>query len=316
MSIFRGLFSIISDNSKLLGHSNSEGGAFSGIKEQLAQGQVTENLLAGAAEKVARENLVGATAKLDPESWDFSAFGRSWQASDFTRGQLLTANLANYKGNQLADDIFMDGAGEGNFPQINLQMLAFAIANKVNYDARDDRLSFNGGALEIDYLEPEKHKTETAGLVRVRAKVNRNVPHMIVNPAMNGVKLTTSNYIAEKLKTEGGNDHFQIFVSPGYERDALYIFTPDVLSVMNQYGSDFAYKFYDTEVEIYAPRIILRDGEQLREMCLLAVNLARQIHQQAVRYRDEYASDHARAHGHLATSGRRMSEKIDPTDLL
>ena len=62
-------------------------------------------------------------------------------------------------------------------------------------------------------------------------------------------------------------------------------------------------------MEIYAASDILQGGEKLRDACLLAVNLAKQIQQQATRYKDDRATNFAQAHGNLATPGRRMQTK-------
>lgn len=310
------------------------------LAEKMRQDATMENMLATAAEKTARDQMATRTAALTPESWDFSEFAKTYDAGNFTRGQLMANNLANYGAKDIADDAVMDAPAtelNGKIAPLKLQMLAFALTNHADYDAKDNRIVFGGGALELNYLEgaplavaanivnvAEKvqnplgallnpdaqiHLTDKqamAGRVLIRAKLNRNVPNMVVNPA-SGVKLPTADYVAQKIATEGGNDHFNIFVSPDYGTDALYIFTPDVLAVMDEYGVNFAYKFYDDEVEIYAPAEVLRDGESFRAACVLAVNLARQIGTQAARYKDERATEFAQAHGNLATAGRRMS---------
>jgi len=305
----------------------------------------TENMMTEAAEKTARDDMTVRTADLTPESWDFSDFAKTYDADNFTRGQLSANDLANYSGDILDDDTAMDQPAtemNGKIPEIKLQMLAFANANHADYDAKAGSLSFAGGALEINYLEgefanlatdvlnvakdvsyvanplniltaPQTAQTDAqkmAGRILIRAKLSRNVPNMIVNPsAVLAIKLPTGEYVAQKIATEGGNDHFNIFVSPDYQDDALQIFTPDVLAVMERYGVNFAYKFYDDEVEIYAASDILKDGEKLRDACLLAVGLAKQINAQAAVYRDDRATNFAQAHDNLATTGRRMNLK-------
>ena len=287
---------------------------------ELARPVATDDLLARAAERVARDNLSTMAADLHPDIWDFSAFDRPVSANEFTRGQLLASNLVHYNLKQLNDAAFMDGRSEESFPEFQLQMLAFATRNQIDYDARNNSLVFAGGALEIDLLEwkisrlfddtlPVTDEQKMMGRVRIRAKMSRKVPNMIVNPSGDGIRLDTHEYVVQKLATEGGNDHLQIFVSPDYHTDALYIFTPDVLAVMDQFGSKFAYKFYDDELEIYAPAEVLTSGERIREACLLAVNVARQVRQQAVRYRDDRATDYARSQNNLAAPGRRMAPK-------
>jgi hypothetical protein len=226
------------------------------------------------------------------------------------------ANFVRYDIAEIEDDSFMSAPASGTFPQHKLRLLAFSLKNGIDYNASDDRLSFKGDAIDVDYLEHTgdilfgSNSHPMSGFVRIRAKISYNVPHAIVNPAHGGVHLDTSEYRAQKLATEGGNNHFHIFVSPNYHTDALYIFTPDVLSVMQRYGADFAYKFYDDEIEIYAPHDVMQQGRYLRDVLLLAVNLVKQIETQAWRYRDERANDYARLHGSLAHRGRRMTPKM------
>jgi hypothetical protein len=147
------------------------------------------------------------------------------------------------------------------------------------------------------------------GMMRAKIRINKNIPNMVINPGSGGVNLPVDNLVAQKIETEGGKDHFHIYVSPEYSTDALYIFSPDVLTVMHQYGSDFAYRFLNNDVEIYAPAKVFESGEMLRNLCFCAVNMVEQINQQAVRYRDERASDDERSAGFIGETGRTMLTK-------
>jgi hypothetical protein len=304
------------------------------LREEINRDKNMENLLAAGAEKVARENLRGQVAQINPETYDFSVFATNWTPQNFTNRDLFLANLATFSTEQLDNDQFMLSLANLNLSRNELQLLAFSLKNKgVAYDAKNHKLSFAGGAFDIDYLEITAANLATSldqnqmgllermnyvatdaqttvGLVRARAKLSRNVPMMILNP-VRGVKLPTGDYVAQKIATEGGAEqHFNIFISPDYQIDALYIFTPDVLAVMDQYGANFAYKLYDDELEIYAPGSALQNPAMIQGLVFCAANLAKQIQQQTVRYQDENATEFAQAHGQIATKGRRLSPKV------
>jgi hypothetical protein len=145
------------------------------------------------------------------------------------------------------------------------------------------------------------------GTVRARLKLAKPVPNMVINPRQ-GLKIPTYNFVAQTLSTEGGNNYFNIFVSPDYGRDALYLFTPDVLAVMDKYGQNFAYRLKDDEMEIFAPGGVMNDTKALQFMIVLATLLAKQFDQQAVRYKDENATTFAQSHGQMSNQSRRMND--------
>jgi hypothetical protein len=82
----------------------------------------------------------------------------------------------------------------------------------------------------------------------IRVKLVRRLPHMILDAKKNN-SLGISSFPgllggARQLNLEGNfNDYFKLYVPPGYETDALYVFTPDVMAALIDHGSG-----YDIEV--------------------------------------------------------------------
>ncbi|MCL2038141.1 hypothetical protein FWG95_04060 [Candidatus Saccharibacteria bacterium] len=311
---------------------------FQEFSDRNDQSRQMETMLMAAAAKAARQGATDWTVKIDPEKLDFSMFGHDPQITDFSNQQLFMSNLRQYAAKEFENDAFMDQPAESEKRGKNpvpekLKMLGFAVKNHADYDGPNNKLTLADGGLEIDLIENSSPEIKPKGLfgnkssnslaqkiyddrrsmvgfVRARFKLNHNVPHMIANPHNGTAKLPTHELVAQKLETEGGADHFHIFASPTYQADVLYIFTPDVLNAMDKNGADFAYKFYDNEVEIYAPDSVLKNGEDLRDLILTAINLTKQINKQAARYRDERATSGAQILGNLAPRGRRMDSNI------
>ena len=93
----------------------------------------------------------------------------------------------------------------------------------------------------------------------------RRMPHMILdargNDPMFGSSLPRPPALDQHLSLEGDFDsHFRLFVPSGYERDALYVFTPDLMALLIDEAGDF-------DVEIRDDRLIVcaRGGFRLHD---------------------------------------------------
>ncbi len=97
------------------------------------------------------------------------------------------------------------------------------------------------------------------GYIAIRLAVP--LPHIVLDATANdglfGSNLPASWGRAQRLSLEGDFDrHFRLFCPQGYERDALYLFTPDVMARLIDTASVL-------DVEIVDDWLLLYSGEEL-----------------------------------------------------
>jgi hypothetical protein len=89
--------------------------------------------------------------------------------------------------------------------------------------------------------------------------LSRRLPNMILDSKRNntlfGSSLLQPPTNDQRLSLEGDFDtHFDLFVPSGYERDALYVFTPDLMALMIDESSDFDVEIRGDQFTVYAPK--------------------------------------------------------------
>ena len=101
------------------------------------------------------------------------------------------------------------------------------------YRAGDDYLDI--GNYEYTLRAGNKSITYRYGFVAI--KLTRMMPHMVLDAARNNflgaTTLPVGFHRGQILSLEGGFDqHFTLFCPKQYERDALYVFTPDLMALL------------------------------------------------------------------------------------
>ena len=96
-----------------------------------------------------------------------------------------------------------------------------------------------GGTYEIanhEMITPNNSVGEQAvGFVRIQ--LERQMPHILLDALRNNMRsgetsLPVEIRSSQKMRLEGNfNDFFTLYVPQGYERDALHVFTPDLMAV-------------------------------------------------------------------------------------
>lgn len=83
----------------------------------------------------------------------------------------------------------------------------------------------------------------------------RRLPHLVLDATSNGRELLQRPSRDQRLSLEGDFDrHFRLYAPSGYERDALYVFTPDLMALLIDETGDL-------DVEVRDDRlIVLRPG--------------------------------------------------------
>jgi hypothetical protein len=93
----------------------------------------------------------------------------------------------------------------------------------------------------------------------VAVKLSTPLPHIVLdatsNNALFGSNLPASFDKAQRLSLEGDFDrHFALYCPQGYERDALYLFTPDIMARFIDHAAALDVEIVDDWMFLYAKR--------------------------------------------------------------
>ena len=94
----------------------------------------------------------------------------------------------------------------------------------------------------------------------ITLSLNRHLPHIVLDAKRNNGLGWNGRLGAEfdrkqRLSLEGNfNDDFTLYCPAGYEADALYLFTPDIMVRMQDYAADWDVEIIDDELYLYAPK--------------------------------------------------------------
>lgn len=144
----------------------------------------------------------------------------------------------------------------------------------------------------------------------VKIKLNRRLPHMILDAKANNFwkfsSLSGSFDRSQVLKLEGDfNSYFTLYAPQAYARDALYVFTPDVMAAMIDHGKNFDIEIVDDQLFIYSATYFPLDNPALYGQLLTIVTTLRsELLDQTDYYADERVGN--RVMNVVASEGQRL----------
>jgi hypothetical protein len=146
----------------------------------------------------------------------------------------------------------------------------------------------------------------------VSIKLPRPMPHFVVDALGNDRPGRSSLPIRidgrQRVSLEGDADrYFALYAPDGYERDALYLFTPDVMALLIDDTGDYDVELSDDRITVFSPTPWdLGDPATWARIDELVRVLGGKAARQATRYRDERA-----APGEVvAVRGRRLDQGV------
>ncbi len=115
---------------------------------------------------------------------------------------------------------------------------------------------FEVGNFSFDERNTGKRKSSEKTYGYARLELPRRLPHMVLDSKKDNFLGITSMAddisTDQKLVLEGDfNNYFTLFCPKEYERDALYIFTPDLMALLIDYGSKFDIEVVDNQLYLY-----------------------------------------------------------------
>ncbi len=161
----------------------------------------------------------------------------------------------------------------------------------------------------------KNRSTHNFGFARIA--LSRHVPHMVLDAKKNNflslTNLPDSFDRSQRLTLEGDfNDYFDVYVPQEYERDALYVFTPDVMQALIQHGRKFDIEVIDNELYLYSTmHTNLTSEEALKELLTVVATLREELLDQTRRYSDERVVG-VQAGTAVAETGRRLKKGWNP----
>lgn len=144
------------------------------------------------------------------------------------------------------------------------------------------------------YLEQRGRYEEERNWGFVSMPLPRNLPHMLLDSRANNLFGGRISSLPDDLKghtlsLEGNFDkYFRLYVPKQHERDALYVFTPDVMATMIDFGQAY-------DIEVVGNRLLLyREGyfdldlaSDISGSMAIADTIRSEVHHQARRYSAE-----------------------------
>jgi hypothetical protein len=112
----------------------------------------------------------------------------------------------------------------------------------------------------------------------------------------------------QELSLEGDfDDHFRLVCPAGYERDALYIFTPDLMALLIDEAHDFSVQLIDDVIVFSSPSAFDLGDAALTERLFRIVDV---VGAKALRQVARYSDDRSTVDGTVAEPGRRLVRRV------
>lgn len=174
------------------------------------------------------------------------------------------------------------------------------------------------GVLEYGRIEswPTAARNKSLMWGYVAFGLDRQLPNMVLDNRRNNSKVFGSNLpyslaANQRLALEGNfNDYFDLYVPTGYERDALYVFNPDIMQRMISASAMCDAEVIGDKVIFYLPNSRIDDS-----MVRLAYDLKEALQQKvdtvASRYRDERLAESPVANqNQISDHGARLKRSL------
>jgi hypothetical protein len=147
--------------------------------------------------------------------------------------------------------------------------------------------------------------------------MDRNLPNMLLDSKDNNVQIFGRTLASNLPVTMKGNQvlslegdfdtHFTLYAPKEYERDALYVFTPDVMALLIDSMKGVDAEVIDNKFYIYMPRYTntqTLDPKFLEKVFAIMNTVGMKLHRQTDYYADETVNN--RAEDVVAAGGRRL----------
>ncbi|MFT4280042.1 hypothetical protein [Microbacterium sp.] len=138
--------------------------------------------------------------------------------------------------------------------------------------------------------EGKNRRTHRWGFASVR--LGTSLPHIVLdarsNNALGATNLPVSLDPTQRLELEGDfSRHFTLYAPHGYERDALYLFTPDVMARFVDHAAAVDIEIIDDRIFLYSRRDLATLDPAVWEWLVSALDAVTEKIEQWRRWRDD-----------------------------
>lgn len=151
-----------------------------------------------------------------------------------------------------------------------------------------------------------------------------DLPHIILDARANDRPFGRSNLDAgltanQRLDLEGDFPrHFRLYCPVGYEKDALYLFTPDVMAALIDHAADLDVEIVDNRMFLYSPNRIVTTDPARWEALMQTIAVLKDQTASWERWRDDRlqwsragSMANFKSHVGVASAGRRLKKKTE-----
>lgn len=128
----------------------------------------------------------------------------------------------------------------------------------------------------------------------IAVALDREMPHMLLDTKQNNStlfgqevssNLPSAHDMSQLLQLEGDfSKHFNLYVPKGYEADALYVFTPDLMARLIDHGSDCDIEVVGDRLYVYLPKMFDQSTAQVDYVATLLDALLVKFRDRTTRY--------------------------------
>lgn len=143
------------------------------------------------------------------------------------------------------------------------------------------------GQLRPDWQSRRSNGSRTQTFLRFKLPIE--LPHMVLRSRRSETNVLDSVGDSTKLKLEGQfGDMFDLYVPKGYERDALYIFTPDVMERFIDATPNFDCEIIGDELYFYSSKkIMFLYPQNFTKLVAIFNHVMHKFARQSGKYQDE-----------------------------
>ncbi|MFH6680807.1 hypothetical protein [Clavibacter michiganensis] len=147
-------------------------------------------------------------------------------------------------------------------------------------------------AAGVEFGNVVRKRARRSGWTYVAVTLPVPLPHLLLDATVNdarGGDLPASVRRGQRLSLEGDFDrHFRLYAPAEYERDALYLLTPDVMAALVDDAADFDVEMVDSTLVFFRRELAdFAEAGPWEATGRILDGVAARIRRRAVRYRDE-----------------------------
>ncbi|RUR03048.1 hypothetical protein [Labedella endophytica] len=184
-----------------------------------------------------------------------------------------------------------------------------------NTVVRDRFRPADGDAFDMGLAYKPKQNKNDPSIERwyLAISLTRELPHIVLDARSNDPKLGGSNMPTldrgQVLSLEGDFDeHFTLYCPTGYEQDALYIFTPDLMALCIDEASAFDIEIIDRWLFVYAARPLRMSDPEVQRRVFRLIDV---VGAKALGRMERYAEGRiAAGRTRVADPGRRLRTAV------